>query len=376
MFTQILFNSHEIGHLGLKKWLAIKAARSLFKERVTQHPLWTLIWECTHRCNLHCRHCGSDCRAQDIHPDMPAEDFFRVLDQSIAPKVDPEMFQISLAGGEVLLREDLYDIGREIYKRGYSWTFVTNGMLLTAEKLDQFCDIGLERVALSLDGPPEIHNDIRQNPESHQRAVKALQCLVQCPKLKLYDVITCVTPPLLPHLSSFRDFLISAGCKRWRLATIAPMGRAKNNPDLLLNGGQIRQLLDFIVHTRKEGKIHANFTCDGFTGCYEGEVRDNFYQCDAGITVGSILIDGSISACNSIRSNHIQGNIYKDDFMDVWENRFQKFRDRRWTKKGICAACEMYDLCQGNGIHLYDDNDNLLHCDYYEMKYWQGNRME
>ena len=372
MFSQILSGSHEIGHLGLRKWLALKAARCLFQERITQHPLWTLIWECTHRCNLHCRHCGSDCRAQAVHPDMPARDFFRVLDESISPKIDPERFQISLAGGEVLLREDLCDIGREIQKRGYSWTFVTNGMLLTAEKLDQFCNIGLARVALSLDGPPEIHNDIRQNPESHQHAVKALQCLARCTKLKYFDVITCVTPRLLPYLFSFRDFLISVGCKNWRLATIAPMGRAKDNLDLLLNGGQIRQLLDFIAQTRREGKIHANFTCDGFTGCYEGEVRDNFYQCEAGITIGSILIDGSISACNSIRSNHIQGNIYKDDFMDVWEHRFQKFQDRRWTKKGICATCEMYALCQGNGIHLYDDNDNLLHCDYHEMKIWQG----
>ncbi|MBO4351760.1 MAG: TIGR04133 family radical SAM/SPASM protein [Proteobacteria bacterium] len=364
-------DSQELGHLGLKKWLALKAAKALFKERIEQHPLWTLIWECTHRCNLNCRHCGSDCRAQALHPDMPAEDFFRVLDKSISPKIDPEMFHISIAGGEVLLREDLYDIGREIQKRGYPWTFVTNGMLLNSDKLEQLCDAGLERVALSLDGPPEIHNHIRQNPESYQHAVNALQCLVQSKELKLYDVITCVTPPLLPHLVSFRDFLISAGCKKWRLATISPMGRARNNPDLLLNGGQIRQLLDFIVQTRKEAKIHANFTCDGFTGCYEGEVRDNFYQCDAGITIGSILIDGSISACNSIRSNHIQGNIYQDDFMEVWENRFQQFRDRRWTKKGICAHCEMYSFCEGNGMHLYDDNDNLLHCDYHEMKEWQ-----
>ena len=26
------------------------------------HPLRTLFWECTLRCNMHCRHCGSDCK--------------------------------------------------------------------------------------------------------------------------------------------------------------------------------------------------------------------------------------------------------------------------------------------------------------------------
>ena len=47
---------------------------------------------------------------------------------------------------------------------------------------------------------------------------------------------------------------------------------------------------------------------------------------DAGFT--SVMIDGSISACASIRSDLAQGNIYKDDFIDVWENRYQPYPDR------------------------------------------------
>ena len=147
------------------------------------------------------------------------------------------------------------------------------------------------------------------------------------------------------------------------------IGRAAEQPELLLNGAQTRQLLDFVAQMRKESHMNTHFMCTGFTGKYEGEVRDYFYQCEAGITTAGILIDGSISACNSIRHNHIQGNIYKDDFIDVWQNRFAKYRDRRWTKKGKCADCEMYSFCLGNGMHLYDENDNLLLCDYYNMKY-------
>ena len=368
MFSQLFKTGDDIGHLGLKKWIALKAANELYKERIANHPLWCLIWECTLRCNLHCRHCGSDCRAQCVHPDMPAEDFFRVLD-SISPHIDRNKFAVALAGGEVLLRQDLHEIGVEIQKRGYPWTFVTNGLLVTDEKLAELCEIGLSAVALSLDGPEEIHNDIRQNPKAFECAVNALHSLVNCKQLKDFDVITCVTPKLLPKLPEFRDFLIANGLKKWRLCTISPMGRAVNQPDLLLNGHHTRQLLDFIVQTRKEGKIHAEFNCDGFTGKYEGEVRDYFYQCEAGITTASILIDGSISACNSVRYNHTQGNIYKDDFMDVWNNRFVKYRDRSWTKKGKCADCEMYSFCLGNGMHLYDDDDNLLRCDYYDMKF-------
>ena len=356
-----------IAHLGLRKWLALKAASELYQERVEQHPLWTLFWECTLRCNLNCRHCGSDCEAQVSVPDMPAADFLRVLDDSISRKVDPESVLIIISGGEALVREDLVEIGHALKKRGFPWGMVTNGMLLTEKKLGELREAGLRSIALSLDGPPSIHNDIRQNPRAYDNAVRALKAIVHCPGLT-YDVITCATPALLPHLGELRDFLISQGCTHWRLGTISPMGRAKGMPDLLLTGSQEKLVLDFIVQTRKEEKIHISFTCDGFTGRYEGEVRDHFYQCDAGITTAGILIDGSISACTSIRGNHIQGNIYRDDFMDVWENRFQKYRDRSWTRKGICADCEMYGFCRGNGMHLYDDDDNLLNCDYYNMK--------
>ena len=164
MLSQIFKNSDDIGYLGLKKWIALKAASELLKERIHKHPLWMLAWECTLRCNLHCRHCGSDCRAQVVQPDMPAEDFFRVLD-SIAPIIDPDMFRVALAGGEVLLRNDLREIGAGIQKRGYPWTFVTNGLLLNDDKLAELCEVGLSAVALSLDGPEEIHNDRkRQHP--------------------------------------------------------------------------------------------------------------------------------------------------------------------------------------------------------------------
>jgi len=97
------------------------------------------------------------------------------------------------------------------------------------------------------------------------------------------------------------------------------------------------------------------------------EVRDNFYQCYAGVNVASVLSDGSISACPSIRANFHQGNIYKDDFMDVWNNRFKPFRDRKWTKKGHCSDCSMFCYCEGNGMHLYDDDGNLLVCHYRKI---------
>jgi radical SAM protein with 4Fe4S-binding SPASM domain len=51
--------------------------------------------------------------------------------------------------------------------------------------------------------------------------------------------------------------------------------------------------------------------------------------------------------------------------MDVWNNRFQKMRDREWTKVGQCKDCKEFKWCKGNGIHLRDlENNDVLRCHY------------
>ena len=106
----------------------------------------------------------------------------------------------------------------------------------------------------------------------------------------------------------------------------------------------------------------ASYGCEGFLGEYEGQVRDHLFTCQAGMSISSVMIDGSISACASIRSDLAQGNIYKDDFIDVWENRYQPYRDRSWMKTGECAQCKYFRYCQGNGMHLRDEKGNLILC--------------
>ncbi|MBQ1952521.1 MAG: radical SAM/SPASM domain-containing protein, partial [Alistipes sp.] len=97
--------------LGLRKRLALNIFSDLYREKVAAHRLDTLFWECTLRCNLNCRHCGSDCRAEATVPDMPLEDFLRVVDEQITPHVDPHKVMVVISGGEVLVRKDLERAG-------------------------------------------------------------------------------------------------------------------------------------------------------------------------------------------------------------------------------------------------------------------------
>ena len=54
--------------------------------------------------------------------------------------------------------------------------------------------------------------------------------------------------------------------------------------------------------------------------------------------------------------------------MDVWNNRFEDYRDRRWAKQGICADCKMFRYCEGNGMHLRDVDGNLMVCHYQKIQ--------
>lgn len=297
---------------------------------------------------------------------MPLADFLRVLDEQVTPHVDPPHVLIIFSGGEVLVREDLEQAGREVMRRGYPWGMVTNGLALTPERFRRLREAGLRSMSVSLDGFEEQHNYIRRNPHSYERALEAVRMAVRDEGLA-FDVVTCVTGAMVPHLEAFRDLLIAEGVKSWRLFSIFPMGRAKHDESLRMTDAQFREMLEFIRRTRREGRIDASYACEGFLGGYEAEVRDQFYQCAAGVSVASIRVDGSISGCTSIRANFHQGNIYRDDFWDVWQNRFEPFRNREWARRGACADCRMFRYCLGGGMHLHGDDGELLYCHYKRL---------
>ena len=66
------------------------------------HPLRDLFWECTLRCNMSCRHCGSDCLKESQIPDMPFADFLPVLDE-VAAHCDPTQVMVQTVGGKAAL---------------------------------------------------------------------------------------------------------------------------------------------------------------------------------------------------------------------------------------------------------------------------------
>ena len=351
--------------LTVKQRVGLEMQRQLRHTQAELHPLRTLFWECTLRCNMSCRHCGSDCRVAPAVKDMPAGDFLRVID-SLTPHVDPHKVFIIFTGGEALLRDDLEQVGLELYRREYPWGVVTNGFLLDERRLESLMASGMHSITVSLDGFEPEHNWIRRHPQSFEKATAAIRLLAGQKDL-LWDVVTCVNSRNYTTLREFKDYLVSLGVPAWRLFSIFPMGRAAGNAELQFTDEQFRGLLDFIKECRGEEGIQVSYACEGFLGEYEQKVRDHFFFCRSGVEVASIRCDGAISGCTSVRSHMDQGNIYNDDFWDVWQNRFQVMRDRHWAKKDQCVSCKVWRYCEGSGLHLYDDNGRLLVCHYRRL---------
>ena len=189
--------------LKLALWLE-RLRRSNLKKL---HPLQQLFWESTLRCNVHCLHCGSDCVASVETPDMPAEDFLRVIDKEVTPHVNPREVLVIISGGEPLMRKDLADVGRALMQRGYPWGMVTNGLALTEKRFHELIDAGLRSITVSCDGLEADHVWLRQHPLAFEGATRAIRLIAEYNSRQqsaisnhqsasnnrlAWDVVTCV----------------------------------------------------------------------------------------------------------------------------------------------------------------------------------------
>ena len=339
----------------LKKFVFRKFKDSTIKH----HELNYLFWECTTRCNLNCIHCGSDCSKDSKYDDMPMDDFLKAVD-TIDQKA--KNFIVVFTGGEPLMRKDIELCGKALRKRNARWSIVTNGHLYNEKRHNSLLSAGMGALTISLDGLEESHNWMRNSKESFILALNAIELAASTRRLN-FDVVTCVNQKNITELSKIKDLLVSKKVPAWRLFTIIPIGRALQNADLMLSDNQFVELMEFITEQRKHKDIDIKFSCEGFVGKYEPKVRDIFFFCRAGINIGSVLIDGSISACPNISRDFTQGNIYTDNLNEVWQNKFQPFRHREWTKRGRCEHCKDHKDCQGNGFHnWHGEKKNVLVC--------------
>ena len=273
---------------------------SEYRERLYKAPqLRQLFFELTLRCNSACFHCGSRCTPQS--PDgLPVGEYLRVLDE-VRARYGNEMTQVCLTGGEPLLYGGFFELAQEIHDRRFRWGMTSNGTLISREVARRLHETGMGTISISVDGLPETHDRLRGMPGGFERTMAGVRNLIEEGGFHSIQITTVV---------------------------LEPIGRALEHPDLLLTPEDQRRLFAFI-RDKRVADFPVTYGCSHYLGLeWEREVRDWYFLCNAGVYVAGILSNGDIGACLDIerRPETIQGNIGKDSFVDVWENRFELFR--------------------------------------------------
>ena len=330
-------------------------------EDLIEHPhLSNLFLEITLRCNARCEHCGSSCGEKIPKDEISAEDLKRTL-LEIHNKYGAENVFLTVTGGEPLMRKDLFDIMKYAVSLGFRWGMATNAMLITEEVVEKLRETNFESISISLDGLKDTHDSFRKVPGGYDKVMKAIKMLQNLETLRHLQVTTVANKKNLHELEEIYQILLKLGIKEWRVMCVDPIGRANLNDGILLDKEGLLYMFNFIKEKRIEGKMLVEDDCAHYLGLkYENILRNHGFVCGAGLFVGSILANGDICVCPNVRRKElVQGNIKTDSFIDVWENKFQKFRKNRITTNEKCKKCKSYKYCRGGSFHTWNFDDNI-----------------
>ena len=341
------------------------------KNQLVQHDLHDLFWECTLTCNAKCKHCGSNAESRKYDNELTTDEIKNAFSQ-IAKDMEIKNILVNVTGGEPMLRADLCEVMTHAADLGFRWGMTSNGMLFNDENIEQMKKAKLETISISIDGIGKTHDDFRGVAGSYDKILENIGKLKKANFLVHLQVTTIFHKGNLPELEELYEVISQLEITSWRIGIMDPIGRGKENEDLLLSGTEIKSILDFIKakNKKEKGKLQIIYACPGFLGLdYEKDVRGYYFYCRTGISVASILYNGDLFVCPNVkrRPELLQGNIRTDNFADVWKNKYQQFRTQERTKCAYCEKCEQWDYCLGGAYHTWDFDANLQKNCPYDM---------
>ena len=340
------------------------------QEELKKHTLIDLFWECTLTCNAHCKHCGSSAEKKQYEGELTTEEIKKAFKQ-IAEDMDASKILINVTGGEPLVRKDLCEVMEYATKElGFHWGMTTNGILLNDENIEKLKKANMETISISIDGLKETHDEFRGVPGSYEKIIENIKKLKQADFVKHIQVTTVFHKKNINQLEELYNIMLRLSLDSWRLVSMDPIGRAKENNELLLDAQELKKLLDFIVKKNKNKKLRLDYGCPGFLGLkYEKEARPYYFYCRTGINVASILYNGDLFVCPNVPrvKRLIQGNIRKDNFKEVWDNKYTEFRNNDRTKCEECSKCKWWEECLGGAYHTWNFEEKVQNKCPYKM---------
>jgi radical SAM protein with 4Fe4S-binding SPASM domain len=302
---------------------------------------------------MRCKHCGSAC-AEALPDELTTDEALEAIRQM----ADIGLKWVTLSGGEPLTRKDLPLLVKALSDSGVAPNIITNGWLITPALAKELVESGLALIAISVDGTPEIHDRIRR-PGSFERLARSFAILRESGARR--GAVTTVSKENVSVLPGMKKLLAGLGVSLWQVQLGLPMGNFASRHEWLLDPEQVDEVLDFCLHTNKEGGIVMYpADCLGYYGRGEVEARKIAFKnpdiglwdgCNAGLRSFGLLHNGDVLGCTSIRQKeYIEGNLRERSLRSIWEDP-ASFAWRRALRKeqlgGSCASCKYGSKCLG-----------------------------
>ena len=315
----------------------------------------TCVWDITTACNLRCLHCELEAGERDAGElSLP-----RMLELA-GELARAGCENVSLTGGEPLLRRDWPGLARRLADLGIKVKIVTNGILVDQATADRMAEAGVMGASVSLDGLREAHDALRVPAapmgSRFDAALRAIETLVRSPLRTA--VITQIHRRNIDDLDSMYDLLATLGVDAWQVQLAFPLGRLlRSAMDLLIDPSRLPWLHDKLAAFVRDGRVPLVVADNiGYYARQEPVLRrgtggmSSFWMgCMAGCLAVSICSNGDVKGCPSHPRSFVVGNVLAEPFSAIWADESRFAYNTRWQEElleGKCAACSFRRICR------------------------------
>jgi len=313
-----------------------------------------VVWELTLACDHACTHCGSRAgRARDGELSTAAA--LEVVAQLAAMRAR----EVVLIGGEAYLHPGFLDVVRALTAAGVRASLTTGGLGITAELAGALADAGLHTASVSVDGLRATHDRMRSRRGSFDATARAHEHL-RAAGIRI-SANTNVNRLNAADLEGLYDELRARGVRTWQIQLTAPLGRAADRPELLLQPWELIDVVPRVAALKRRGLVDGLVIMPGNNLGYFGPeeallrspregMHDHFGGCQAGRFVLGIEADGAVKGCPSLQPAYIGGSVTDRPLAELWARSPELGFTRRRTVDdlwGFCRTCPFAATCLG-----------------------------
>lgn len=313
-----------------------------------------VVWELTLACDHACTHCGSRAGvARD--GELSTDEALAVVPQLAALGTR----EVVLIGGEAYLHPGFLAIVRALRAAGIAPALTTGGRGITPELARELAAAGLAYASVSVDGLEATHDRMRNLRGSFRAAMTALDLL----RAASLTTASNINLNRLNHgdLEALYEELRARGIGSWQVQITAPLGRAADRPDLLLQPWDLLAIVPRVaalkLRARADGIVLAPGNNLGYFGPEETQLRslaaadrDHWRGCQAGSFVMGIEAHGAIKGCPSLQPAYVGGTTRDRPIAQTWaEAPALAFARHRTVEDlwGFCRTCPFAAHCLG-----------------------------